>query len=129
MIPDAALVAELKTRAAALGFDAFGIARTDARPDLPEKLAHALAEGWHADMDWMEETAERRGDPRRLWTEARSAILLGVNYGPETNPWICWTIGGSASSPPMPATAIITTSSRGASRSSRGSLPGAPARM
>jgi epoxyqueuosine reductase len=86
LIPDAALVAELKTRAAALGFDAFGIARTDARPDLPEKLAHALAEGWHADMDWMEETAERRGDPRRLWTEARSAILLGINYGPEINP-------------------------------------------
>lgn len=45
------LIAELRARAAALGFDAFGIAPADARPDLPEKLVHALAEDWHADMD------------------------------------------------------------------------------
>ena len=83
---NAKLVAELKTRARALGFDAFGIARADARPDLPEKLAHALAAGWHADMDWMAETEQRRGDPRRLWDDARSVILLGVNYGPEQDP-------------------------------------------
>ena len=80
------LVTELKTRAEALGFDAFGIARADSRPDLPEKLHTALAEGWHADMEWMAETEERRGDPRRLWDAARSVILLGVNYGPEIDP-------------------------------------------
>ena len=80
------LIAELRERAQALGFDAFGIARTDARPDLPEKLRHALAEGWHGEMTWMAETEERRADPRRLWEEARSAILLGVNYGPDTDP-------------------------------------------
>jgi epoxyqueuosine reductase len=80
------LMAELKARAKALGFDAFGIAPADARPDLPEKLRLALAEGWHADMDWMAETEERRGDPRQLWDAARSVILLGVNYGPATDP-------------------------------------------
>jgi epoxyqueuosine reductase len=80
------LVGELRARAAALGFDAFGIVPADARPDLPEKLAHALSQGWHADMDWMEETEQRRGDPHKLWGEARSIILLGVNYGPETDP-------------------------------------------
>ena len=86
-IPDGhKLVAELQSRARALGFDAFGIAPADARPDLPEKLRKALAEGWHADMDWMAETEERRADPRRLWAEVRSVILLGVNYGPETDP-------------------------------------------
>ncbi|MEQ9635638.1 MAG: tRNA epoxyqueuosine(34) reductase QueG [Devosia marina] len=80
------LIDELKARAEALGFDAFGIARADARPDLPEKLHTALAEGWHAGMEWMAETEDRRGDPRRLWSEARSVILLGVNYGPEIDP-------------------------------------------
>ena len=80
------LIDELKARAEALGFDAFGIARADARPDLPEKLRTALAEGWHAGMEWMAETEDRRGDPRRLWSEARSVILLGVNYGPEIDP-------------------------------------------
>ncbi len=37
-------------------------------------------------MAWMEETAERRGDPRVLWPEGRSIVMLGVNYGPDENP-------------------------------------------
>ena len=80
------LVAELRTRAAALGFDSFGIAPADARPDLPEKLNAALAASWHGDMEWMEETATRRGSPQGMWPEAKSVIVLGINYGPETDP-------------------------------------------
>lgn len=37
-------------------------------------------------MDWMERTAARRGDPRTLWPEVRSVIVLGVNYGPADDP-------------------------------------------
>lgn len=37
-------------------------------------------------MGWMEETAERRSDPRTLWPEVRSVIMLGVNYAPATDP-------------------------------------------
>ncbi|HTJ58776.1 MAG TPA: tRNA epoxyqueuosine(34) reductase QueG [Devosiaceae bacterium] len=80
------LVSELRARAEALGFDAFGIASADARPDLPEKLRQALAAGWHGDMAWMKETAERRGSPQSLWAEARSVIMLGINYGPDADP-------------------------------------------
>ena len=80
------LVVELRARAKTLGFDSFGIAPADARPDLPEKLHAALAAGWHGDMDWMAETAERRGSPTALWPEARSVILLGINYGPQSDP-------------------------------------------
>ncbi|KQX38659.1 epoxyqueuosine reductase [Devosia sp. Root436] len=80
------LVAELRARALALGFDSFGIAPADARPDLPEKLNAALAAGWHGDMEWMAETAARRGSPRGMWPEARSVIVLGINYGPESDP-------------------------------------------
>ncbi|WP_137150360.1 tRNA epoxyqueuosine(34) reductase QueG [Devosia sp. FKR38] len=80
------LVAELKSRAQALGFESFGIAPADARPDLPDKLRAALDAGWHGDMDWMETTAERRGSPRAMWPEARSVIVVGINYGPEADP-------------------------------------------
>jgi epoxyqueuosine reductase len=37
-------------------------------------------------MEWMAETAERRADPRTLWPEVRSVILLGLNYGPTEDP-------------------------------------------
>ncbi len=81
-----ALVAELKARADALGFDAFGIADATSRPDLPEKLATALARGWHGEMDWMVETASRREAPQGLWPDAKSIIMVGMNYGPSEDP-------------------------------------------
>jgi epoxyqueuosine reductase len=37
-------------------------------------------------MDWLAATAERRGDPRVLWPEVRAIVMLGVNYGPATDP-------------------------------------------
>ena len=81
-----ALVAELKARAEALGFEAFGIADATSRPDLPEKLATAIAHGWHGEMDWMAETASRREAPQGLWPEAKSIIMVGMNYGPSEDP-------------------------------------------
>jgi epoxyqueuosine reductase len=37
-------------------------------------------------MDWLAETAERRGSPDALWPEARSVVMLGMNYGPDCDP-------------------------------------------
>jgi epoxyqueuosine reductase len=37
-------------------------------------------------MDWMAATAERRGDPRTLWPDVRSIVMLGINYGPDHDP-------------------------------------------
>lgn len=84
--PSRGIVAELRKRAETLGFDAFGITSPSSRPDLEEKLRTALALGWHGGMEWMAETAERRAHPLNLWSDVRSVIMLGINYGPETNP-------------------------------------------
>ncbi|MBN9310067.1 tRNA epoxyqueuosine(34) reductase QueG [Devosia sp.] len=80
------LLAKLRARATSLGFSAFGVARADARPDLPEKLETALARHWHGEMAWMAETVERRAAPAGLWPGARSVIMLGMNYGPDSDP-------------------------------------------
>ncbi len=81
-----ALVSDLRTRARALGFDAFGIAGPDARPDLPDKLTAAIERGWHGDMDWIKQTSKRRQAPRALWPAVRSVIMVGMNYGPPEDP-------------------------------------------
>ena len=80
------LVDELRGRANALGFDAFGITTADARPDLREKLNAALAAGWQDGMDWMAAHAERRSAPSALWDGVRSIVMLGMNYGPTSDP-------------------------------------------
>jgi epoxyqueuosine reductase len=68
------------------GFDVVGVTRPDSIPRAPERLAHFLRAGAHGDMDWMATTASRRGDPRVLWTEVQSVIMLGCNYGPPDDP-------------------------------------------
>ena len=45
-----------------------------------------LAAGAYGDMDWLAKNAERRGDPRVLWPDARSVIMLGLSYGPQRDP-------------------------------------------
>jgi epoxyqueuosine reductase len=62
------------------------VTRPDSIPLALDRLRQFLAEGGHGDMDWMEATAARRGDPRALWPDVRSVIMLGMNYGPDANP-------------------------------------------
>ncbi|WP_082652582.1 tRNA epoxyqueuosine(34) reductase QueG [Aureimonas sp. AU12] len=66
-----------------LGFDALGV--TDARNEgvAGERLDRFIAAGHHGTMDWLPETAERRRTVRALWPEARSVVVLGLNYGPD----------------------------------------------
>jgi epoxyqueuosine reductase len=37
-------------------------------------------------MVWLEGTEERRASPLKLWPEAKSIIILGMNYGPAGDP-------------------------------------------
>ncbi|MGE5780586.1 MAG: tRNA epoxyqueuosine(34) reductase QueG [Hyphomicrobiales bacterium] len=76
-----ALKAALASAAHQYGFDTVGITRPDSIPQALERLRQFLAEGAHGDMDWMETTAARRGNPRALWPEVGSVIMLGLNYG------------------------------------------------
>ncbi|WFU47798.1 tRNA epoxyqueuosine(34) reductase QueG [Sinorhizobium terangae] len=80
------LTAFLKSEAADKGFDICRITRPDAIPEAPARLRQFLAEGAHGTMEWLAETAERRSDPRVLWSNVRSIVMFGMNYGPEDDP-------------------------------------------
>lgn len=76
----------IRRRAAELGFDACRFAGVMAPWPAAARLEEFLAEGRQGDMDWMASTAGRRSHPRALWAEARSAVVLGLNYGPDSDP-------------------------------------------
>ena len=78
--------AAIRAEALALGFDAVGVAPASTSEAAKRRLGEFLSRGWHGDMGWMADTAERRADPNRLWPEARSVIVLAVNYGPAEDP-------------------------------------------
>src|SRR5258708_4949118 len=73
-------------RARELGFDAVRVARADLAPEIGAGLDSYLEASHHGEMAWLARDPERRRHPRGLWPEARSVIVLGVNYGPATDP-------------------------------------------
>jgi epoxyqueuosine reductase len=76
----------IRAKALALGFDAVGFARAELATEAQENLRAFIAQGLHGEMAWLPEKADRRADPKVLWPEARSVVVLGLNYGPERNP-------------------------------------------
>ncbi|WP_424932796.1 tRNA epoxyqueuosine(34) reductase QueG [Amaricoccus macauensis] len=81
-----ALARRLKARARTEGFTAAGLCRPDAIPDAPRRLSEFLAADFHGQMNWLAERSHWREDPRALWPEARSILMLAEAYTPGENP-------------------------------------------
>jgi epoxyqueuosine reductase len=80
------LKAALTREARALGFDGIGVTRPDALGEAARHFREFLETGSYGDMDWLARAPERRTDPRALWSDVGSVIMLGVNYGPDQDP-------------------------------------------
>ena len=76
----------IRAEAEALGFDVCGFASVAQAWPASAGLAQFVAEGLHGTMGWMETTAERRAHPQAMWADARSAVVLGMGYGPDRDP-------------------------------------------
>jgi epoxyqueuosine reductase len=76
----------IREEALAMGFDAVGFAEARLAEKARADLGEFLARGYHGDMGWLAATAARRGDPQTLWPEARTIVVLGLNYAGEEDP-------------------------------------------
>ncbi len=76
----AQLLAALKARAVALGFDDVAVGDPAAPAVQGERLAQFLADGRAGEMTWLSERQAWRADPATLWPEARSAVVLAISY-------------------------------------------------
>jgi epoxyqueuosine reductase len=76
----------IRSAAADLAFDVCEFTPvTDPWP-AGEALGEFVAAGRHGTMDWIETTLARRAHPTSMWPQARSAVVVGVNYGPDHDP-------------------------------------------
>ena len=80
------LRSKIADEAKSIGFDAVRFTTADAAVGMGDALDRFIAEGRQGDMDWLAETAARRKSPRALWPDARSVIVLAMNYGVEDDP-------------------------------------------
>lgn len=68
------------------GFAMAKVCAPDAVPDVPERLTAFLEAGRHGQMDWLEDRSHWRGNPKALWPDAQSILMLAEPYGPDHNP-------------------------------------------
>ncbi|MEM1277973.1 MAG: tRNA epoxyqueuosine(34) reductase QueG, partial [Pseudomonadota bacterium] len=86
MIELSALKAKLQTEAKTLGFADLAIADPSGIETAGHRLGLWLEAGRQGDMTWMADRAAWRADPRALWPEVRSILLLTESYRPEIDP-------------------------------------------
>lgn len=68
------------------GFDDVRISSADFGAAPGENLEKFLKQNRHGEMDWLVAKKDWRQHPQSLWEEAKSAIMVGLNYGPSYDP-------------------------------------------
>jgi len=71
---------KVKHLAREIGFELCGITTPDVIPDAKKAYNAWLEKKYHAEMAYLEKDPDRRTDPKQVLPEAKSLIMLGVNY-------------------------------------------------
>jgi epoxyqueuosine reductase len=72
----------------AQGFDAVGFAAAAQSEQAKAGIAEFLAAGMQGDMGWLAADPERRAEPKRLWPDAKSVVVLGLSYAAPGDPLV-----------------------------------------
>ncbi|MFC4293299.1 tRNA epoxyqueuosine(34) reductase QueG [Sphingorhabdus arenilitoris] len=80
------LVNAVKDRAEQEGFAVCAIAPAAVSPQTAARFRAWLDAGRHGEMIWMESRSDERSDPKTLWNDVRSVIMLGMSYAPGDDP-------------------------------------------
>jgi epoxyqueuosine reductase QueG len=77
-----ALEEQIKEKARSLGFELVGITTADPA-DTGERYAEWVDSGHAGEMGYMTRDPDRRRDPERVLSGARSIVVVGINYRTE----------------------------------------------
>jgi epoxyqueuosine reductase len=70
----------IKEQALSAGFDRVGIVRAETLVEERARLQQWLDRGYQGEMHWMDRDPDKRTDPTLLFPEARSVIVVALNY-------------------------------------------------
>ena len=80
------LTSWLRDASADLGFMLVGVTPASLDAAVGDGLDRFLKDHFEGDMGWLRQTAKRRRQPRYMWEESQSAIVVAMNYGPDHDP-------------------------------------------
>jgi epoxyqueuosine reductase len=70
----------IKQKAVEIGFEKCGIVPATALVNETARLSSWLDSGFHGEMAWLAREPEKRGDPRLIFPDVRSVIVVLLNY-------------------------------------------------
>ena len=74
------LASNIKERALFEGFNKVGIIGAGSLEGEGRRLREWLARGYHGEMSWMARDVEKRITPREIFPQARSVVVVALNY-------------------------------------------------
>lgn len=77
---------KIKFKLKSYGLDVVGFTRPFVVPSIVEDYGNFLKNNYHGDMKWLEYHKEVKEDPKRIWGEVETIIVVGQNYSPGFNP-------------------------------------------
>jgi len=86
MAADISVRERLEAKAQELGFDQFGITAATTSEKVIEGFRRFIQLERHASMEWLAARMHQREQPQNLWPEAKSVIMVSLNYGPDNDP-------------------------------------------
>lgn len=78
--------ARIRADALTEGFGTAAFTMADAPSLQADQLDAFINDGFMGDMGWIVETRDRRISPKSMWPDAKTAIVLAMNYGPDHDP-------------------------------------------
>ncbi|MEM6307717.1 MAG: epoxyqueuosine reductase, partial [Pseudomonadota bacterium] len=76
----------LRAQAIAEGFTAARVTSPNAIAHVPDRLQAFVQAEYHGQMAWMEDRLPWRGDPRKLWGDVQSILMVAESYTPPGDP-------------------------------------------
>jgi epoxyqueuosine reductase len=76
----ASFTEKIRRKASEIGFHKIGIARAEKLAPESRYLTQWLEKDFHGEMSWMEREPEKRADPKLIFPEAKSVVVVALNY-------------------------------------------------
>ncbi len=74
------LTEEIKRKALEIGFHKIGVVRAEPLEFESVRLRQWLERNYHGEMKWLEREPEKRADPKMIFPEVESMIVVALNY-------------------------------------------------
>ena len=68
------------------GFDVLGFTKVHVNKEIGKNYSEFLKNNYHGEMKWLERHYEKKINPRLIWSDVKTILVVGQNYAPNENP-------------------------------------------